>query len=78
MKISKKIEGTKIICEYTSSNIKKGIYDTSNKELELEFNSGSSYIYENVPHETFTAFDMAESQGKHFNKNFKEFKYRKK
>lgn len=67
MRTSKNISGTQILCEYTSSNIKKAVYNTANKQLEITFNSNSTYIYENVSHEVFTEFDMADSQGKYFN-----------
>jgi len=69
MNKSKKINGTKILCEYTSSNITKAEYDTTSKLLEITFNSGATYGYADVPHSVFTAFDMAESQGKYFNAN---------
>ena len=79
MRKSKNITGTKIVCEYDSSNIKSATYDTANKELEITFNSNSTYIYEGVTHEAFTTFDMSESQGKHFNQNInKKFNFRKK
>lgn len=79
MRKSKNITGSKIICEYTSSNIKAATYDTESKELEVTFNSNATYIYEGVTHEMFTSFDMAESQGKHFNTNInKKFTFRKK
>jgi hypothetical protein len=78
MNKSKKITGTKILCEYTSSNITKAQYDTQSKLLEITFNTGVTYEYANVPHESFTAFDMAESQGIHFNKNInKKFTHTK-
>ena len=79
MRTSKNISGTQILCEYTSSNIKGATYNTANKELEITFNSNATYIYENVTHEVFTAFDMAESQGKYFNSNIlKKYNFRKK
>ena len=69
MNKSKTISGSKIICEYDSSNITKGQYDINSKILEITFNSGSTYEYAGVPHATFTEFDMAQSQGKYFNKS---------
>lgn len=79
MRNSKSISGTQILCEYASSNIKKAVYDTANKQLEITFNSNATYIYENVTHEVFTEFDIAESQGKYFNTNInKKYTFRKK
>jgi hypothetical protein len=79
MNKSKAILGTKILCEYDSSNIHKAQYDIESKLLEITFSNGSTYEYDNVDHKTFTEFDMAESQGKHFNKNInKKFTFRKK
>ena len=75
---SEKIEGTKIICEIESSNLSKTDYDTISKKLIVEFKNGSSYEYENVPHELYTQFRMSESQGSFFNKSIsKKFKYKK-
>lgn len=60
------IEGTKIINEIESSNIKKTIYDTETKKMICEFNNGLIYEYSDVPHATYTKFRKAESQGKFF------------
>jgi len=75
---NEKIEGTKIINEIESSNIKKTVYDTSNKSLIATFNNGAEYEYENVPHQIYTKFRIAESQGKFFNTEIsKKYKYKK-
>lgn len=71
MRKSKKYEGSKIICEYDSSNIKFANYDTNTKKLIITFSNSTEYEYLNVPHETFTIFDTADSQGKIFNKQIK-------
>ena len=60
------IQGTKIINEIQSSNVKKTEYDTETKKLVVEFNNGSLYEYDEVPHQVYTQFRMAESQGKFF------------
>ena len=60
------IVGTKIINEMKSSNLKKTEYDTETKLLLTEFNNGQKYEYQNVPHQIYTKFRMAESQGKFF------------
>ena len=72
------IRGTKIINEVKSSNIKGSTYDTSDKTLLIEFNNGSKYQYEDVPHQLYTSFRSSESQGKFFNSEIsKKFKYKK-
>lgn len=72
------IVGTKIINEIESSNIKKTEYDTETKKLITEFNNGLSYEYENVPHQIYTKFRLAESQGKFFMSEIaKKYHYKK-
>jgi len=72
------ISGTKIINEIKSSNISKTTYDTETKSLIVEFNNGSVYEYEQIPHQLYTQFRMSESQGKFFfTKISKNFKYKK-
>lgn len=76
--ISEKIEGTKIINEIQSSNIKKTIYDTENKTMTVQFNNGMLYEYQEVPHQLYTEFRSSESQGKHFSSKIaKTYKYKK-
>ncbi len=75
---SKKYEGTRVICEYDSSNLKQASYDTLNKKLNVTFNNGAIYEYDEVPHEVFAGLNLAESQGKFFNQNIsKNFTYKK-
>jgi len=72
------IEGSKIINEIKSSNIKKTEYDTESKKLIVEFNNGFKYEYEDVPHQIYTRFRMTESQGKFFTSDIsKKYKYKK-
>ena len=72
------IKGKKIINEIKSSNIRKTEYDTETKKLVVEFNNGFKYEYEEVPHQIYTKFRMAESQGKFFVSDIsKTFKYKK-
>ena len=72
------IKGTKIINEIKSSNIKKTEYDTETKKLMVEFNNGLKYEYEEVPHQSYTQFRRAESQGKFFTTDIsKKFKFKK-
>ena len=76
--LKEEIQGTKIINEIKSSNIKKTEYDTETKKLVVEFNNGFRYEYENVPHQVYTKFRMSESQGKFFTTDISStFKYKK-
>ena len=50
---SQKIEGTKIINEIDSSNMKQTEYDTATKKMIVEFKNGSKYEYDEVPHEVY-------------------------
>lgn len=76
--IKEEINGTKIKNEIKSSNIKSTEYDTESKELVVEFNNGLKYKYDGVPHQIFTRFRMAESQGKFFTTDIaKKYPYKK-
>ena len=76
--LKEEIQVTKIINEIKSSNIKKTEYDTETKKLIVEFNNGFKYEYEDVPHQAYTKFRMAESQGKFFTTDISNtFKYKK-
>jgi len=76
--IRESIDGTKIKNEIKSSNIKSSEYDTESKELVVEFNNGAKYKYENVPHQIYTKFRLAESQGKFFTTDIaKQYSYKK-
>ena len=76
--ISETIQGTKIINEVKSSNIKRTEYDTELKNLLVEFNNGLKYEYSDVPHNIYTKFRMSESQGKYFTTDIaKKFKFKK-
>jgi len=76
--IKEEIDGTKIKNEIKSSNIKSSEYDTESKELVVEFNNGAKYKYDNVPHQVYTKFRLAESQGKFFTTDIaKQYSYKK-
>lgn len=75
---SEKIEGKQIINEVESSNLTKTVYDTGEKTMTVTFKNGAQYLYEDVPHSTYTKFRIAESQGSFFNKEIsKKYKYKK-
>jgi hypothetical protein len=72
------INGTKILCEIESSNLKSTEYDTELKKLVVEFKNGIKYEYDEVPHNIYAQFRLSESQGKFFNTQIaKTFKYKK-
>jgi hypothetical protein len=72
------ISGTKIINEIESSNLVKTEYDVESKKLIAEFKNGAKYEYDEVPHNIYTKFRMAESQGKFFNTEIsKTYKYKR-
>jgi hypothetical protein len=76
--IKEVIDGTKIKNEIKSSNIKSSEYDTETKDLVVEFNNGAKYKYDNVPHQVYTKFRLAESQGKFFTTDIaKQYSYKK-
>jgi hypothetical protein len=76
--IKEEIKGTKIINEIKSSNIKRTEFDTETKSLIIEFNNGAKYEYDNVPHQIYTKFRMAKSQGTFFSSEIaKKYKYKK-
>ena len=72
------IDGTKIINEIESTNIVRTEYDTTTKKMIAEFKNGTKYEYEDVHHNVYTKFRLAESQGKYFTTDIsKKFKYKK-
>ena len=78
MIVKKDYLGSKIICEYNSSNLKKGEYDINTKKLNITFNNGMVYEYDDVPHEVFSEMNIAESQGKYFNQKIaKNYNYKR-
>ena len=55
-----------------SSVLAAASYDDERKELTLEFTSGRSYTYSQVPPETFKSLVSAPSAGKYFNNFIKD------
>lgn len=51
---------------HSSSTISYSFYDTDKKSLIIEFNSGVSYIYSDVPGYIYEDFINAASTGKYF------------
>lgn len=65
---SEKIEGTRILTEYNSTNIESSEYDTSTSDLLIKFKAGKSYVYKKVPYPLFTKMRLSESIGKFLNR----------
>jgi hypothetical protein len=75
---SETINGTKILNEVESSNLVRTEYDTETKKMVAEFKNGLKYEYSDIPHNIYTQFRIAESQGKYFSSKIaRTFKYKK-
>ncbi len=62
----------------TSSDIRSIGYDSSTQILEIEFNSGGTYQYFNVPYSVYAALMNAGSHGEFFHAYIKDrYAYRK-
>lgn len=60
-----------------SSTIRSVGYDEGTRTLEVEFNNGSTYQYDDVPAKEYRALLSAESVGKQFHKSIKpNFKFK--
>lgn len=55
----------------TSSNIARLKYDEQQAKLYVEFRSGKTYEYTDVPYDIYNAFVSAPSAGKFFNSTIK-------
>ena len=60
--------------DWGSSMIASTKYEPSDKKMHVTFTNGNSYTYSEIHLEEYVAFCIAESQGKHFNENFKNKK----
>ncbi len=54
-----------------SSNIAAVGYNEEDKELHIEFNSGKTYAYQDVPEDIAKGLVEAESVGKYFHANIR-------
>lgn len=57
--------------EVKSTNIKAIGHDSKTKNLVVEFLNNRSYLYTNVPRETFRSFLKSKSKGKYFSAKIK-------
>lgn len=61
-----------------SSNISQVYYHREQKQLYVEFNSGSMYTYDNVSYYRYRQLMQAESKGQYFSKFIRnKYPYRK-
>jgi len=59
-----------------SSNLKGFDYDEKMKQLDVTFNNGKTYRYENVDANVISGLQFAPSHGKFFHQSIaKQFKY---
>jgi len=64
--------------QITSSSIKSAGFDPKTGEMEVEFQTGRKYRYQNVPQGTYDSFVNAKSQGKFFGSEIRPlFKFEK-
>lgn len=62
----------------SSSNIASIGYDPSQRILEIEFNDGSIYQYDNVPQGEYDGLMNASSHGQYFHQHIKDvYSYRR-
>lgn len=55
-----------------SAVIRSFDYDDARRELRIRFQSGKSYIYRDVPRETFVAMKRSFSKGEFFNEHIRD------
>ena len=67
-----------IVVENMNSSILNRLeYKSDKQTLLVEFNTGSSYLYDGVPSTEFLSILSADSQGKEFNKLKNKYEYEK-
>ncbi len=59
----------------SSSNLASVGYDAENQILEIEFNHGGIYQYENIPYSIYNGLMNASSHGQYFDRNIKKGGY---
>ena len=60
-----------------SATILASTYNKGTKDLTITFNTGAQYNYPNVKEGDYNRFELAESQGKGFNKYIKPYAFEK-
>jgi hypothetical protein len=65
-------------CTYDSSMIRTSRYNFDSKELDVEFNGGTTYRFNNVDTIDYLAFaNTEESVGKSFNQHIRKYEGKK-
>lgn len=59
----------------TSTNLASVGYDKETEQLEIEFHSGSVYLYSYVPERIYDGLMQARSHGSYFHANVKDMDY---
>lgn len=77
MLIGKTVNDGVVEALYESSNIAASKYYTDKNILSITFNTGMEYHYEGVDTKDYYMFELADSQGKIFNKYIKQHKFSK-
>jgi len=76
--LREEIKGSVIYNIVKSSNIIESAYNVDTKKMTVKFNNGMEYEYNEVPHEMYVQFRLAESQGKFFSSKIsKNYEYKK-
>ena len=62
----------------SSSNLVSVGYDAGSKVLQIEFDRGAVYEYDDVPHDVYEGLMSATSHGKYFDRHIKGcYEYRR-
>jgi hypothetical protein len=54
-----------------STNLEAIGYDDATRELYIRFKNGTTYIYPDVPRDTYDQLSRADSKGSYFNRNIR-------
>jgi hypothetical protein len=57
--------------EFASSNLSSATYDPDLQNLTIEFNSGETYVYFNVPRSVYQGLQHAGSAGSYFHRHIR-------
>lgn len=74
---AKRLGKTIVIDSVSSTSIDKLGYEEQRAQLQITFKSGRTYVYEDVPVDTYEELLSAESQGAYFNRHIRDaYEYR--
>lgn len=76
MLVQRQQDGDLISALYESSNVIASRYDLGTQQLTIVFKSGVGYVYEAVDRKDYAIFELADSQGKIFNKSIKHHTFK--